>query len=428
MNDRLSAVISTDEAGAMEAARRADADASSRGPLHGVTVTVKDIIDVAGTPTRNGACFPADVATADAEVVRRLKAAGAIVLGKVNLHEFAYGGTTQNPFFGSCRNPWDLDRIAGGSSGGSASAVAAGFCQLSIGSDTGGSGRLPAALTGIAGLRPTIGRVTRLGITPLSPFFDTVSPMAACVSDVAAAYGVMAGYDAGDAHCLNRPVQPVSPTGSRSMAGLRIGVPRGSFFCGSLSQGIAAAVEMALTVMESAGATLVDVTVPDIEDAVGYFEPLFHSDAAAVHAERLATSPELFGSDIRERLETLGGRVTGQTYAAALDWAMRWRRKLEGTLAGIDLILHAATPAVAPLVSECVSTTATTRKLASFCYPWSLAGVPSMSVPCGFAEHDMPCGIMLVAPWWHEATILEVGMTYQVLTDWHRRTPPDMTP
>lgn len=422
------AMITTLPHEALEQAQALDGmarEGRSAGPLHGLVATLKDIIALAGVPLTNGANFGNEAPEADATVATRLKAAGAIILGKNNLHEFAYGGTTQNPFWGSCRNPWDLRRIAGGSSGGSGAAVAAGFSQVSLGSDTAGSGRLPAALTGIAALRPTLGRIPNAGVTACSPFFDTVSPMARRVSDIAAVYGAIAGYDPADPLSKPEPVlAPAKDSGDLPLAGIRLGIPTNALFTEQLDAGVAAAVPTAIAKLKQLGATLVAREIPRIEQAAAHFEKLFHADAAAYHAERMQRAPERFGPDIRERLEQLGGQVTGTDYAAALYWAAGWRRELESAFDDVDLYVHAAAPAVAPTVEECTGTTSTTRRLAAFCYPWSLAGVPSLVVPAGFAEHAMPCGIMLVAPWWGEAVCLAVGEAYQAATDWHLRRPP----
>ena len=389
------------------------------GALAGVTVTLKDVIDLAGALTTNGAAFPAVSPREDSEVARRLRAAGAVFVGKANLHEFAYGGTTQNPHFGSCRNPWDVTRIPGGSSGGSAVAVAAGYCDLSLGTDTAGSGRLPAALTGTCGLRPTLGRISLRGVTPLSPFLDTVSPIARTVEMVVRGYGAIAGYDPGDPFSEDRPVETVTADAA-DLEGCRIGVARGAYF-DEIEPDVAATVKAAIAELTALGAQCVDVEIPDIDAARANLETLLHSDARAVHADRLAASPELFGADIRERLEALGGAMTAVQYSAARHWGVLWRKRLEPLLNSVDVIVHPGCPTTAPRVADCVKTTSATRRLAHFCYPWSLAGGPSMSVPCGFDTQGLPCGLMLVAKPWREADLFRVGLAYQRATRWHAR-------
>lgn len=422
----LRSLIFTDVPGALGQAALLDRrlkDGHDGGALAGLVFAIKDVIDQDGTPTTNGARFFAAPASADAEVVKRLKAAGAILIGKTNLHEFAYGATTQNPHWGNCRNPWDIERIPGGSSGGSACAVAAGFCDVSLGTDTGGSGRLPAALTGIAGLRPTIGRISNSGVTACSPLFDTISPMARRVSDIARTLTVLAGYDPNDPLTSKAAVCALPGAAQPSLEGLRIAVAAGPFFDGASDLKVQAAADAAIATLEELGATCVKTAIPDIEEASGHFEKLFHAGVTAYHAERLATAPDLFGPDILDRLRNLGGQVTGPAYAAAHIWGEQWRRKLELFFSRYDAVVHPAIPTVAPRISDVQTTTATTRKLARFCYPWSMAGVPGLSVPAGFAEDGMPCGLLVVAPWWREDTLLRIGTAYQSVTDWHLRTP-----
>jgi aspartyl-tRNA(Asn)/glutamyl-tRNA(Gln) amidotransferase subunit A len=426
LDGRLKAMITTTADSARARAQALDALAARgerAGLLHGLTVTLKDVIHTAGVRTTNGANFPDEETPGeDAEVVTRLARAGAVTIGKANLHEFAYGGTTQNPFHGSCRNPWDIDRIPGGSSGGSGSGVAAGFAHASLGTDTAGSGRLPAALNGIAGLRPTPGRISLRGVTPVSAAFDTISPMARRVSDIAHLYAALAGYDPLDPVSVDRAVEdPITPM-SAGVAGLRLGVPRRYFFEG-MDAGVAKAIEAALVTLERLGARLIEVDVPSAESASLPFEQLFHTDGTGYHEERLARAPERYGTDTRERLTTLGGKVSGPTYARALVWAAAWRRRLEAVFAGVDALVHPSAPAVAPTVAECRSTTATTRRFTPYCYPWSLACVPVLSVPAGFAEHGMPCGLTIVAAWWREPMLFRIGEAYQRATDWHLREP-----
>jgi aspartyl-tRNA(Asn)/glutamyl-tRNA(Gln) amidotransferase subunit A len=427
LDGRLRAMITTTADAARERAQALDALAARgerAGLLHGLTVTLKDVIQTAGVRTTNGANFPDEEHYAeDAEVVARLARAGAVIIGKANLHEFAYGGTTQNPFHGSCRNPWDTERIPGGSSGGSGAGVAAGFAHASLGTDTAGSGRLPAALNGIAGLRPTPGRISLRGVTPVSAAFDTISPMARRVSDLAQLFAVLAGYDPADPVSVDRPVEDALTPMTAGVAGLRLGLPRRWFFEG-MDGGVASAIEAGLAALERAGAKLVEVEVPSAESASAPFEQLFHTDGAGYHEERLARAPDRYGADTRERLTTLGGKVSGPVYARALVWAAAWRRRLQGVFAEVDALVHPSAPAVAPTVAECRNTTATTRRLTTYCYPWSLACVPVLSMPAGFAEHGMPCGLSVVARWWNEPMLFRVGAAYQRLTDWHLCEPP----
>ncbi len=227
LNGKINAFITVAAEDVRREATNADAridGAHATGPLTGCLIALKDNIDTAGQRTTLGSRFHIDrIANDDAEVVRRLRKSGAVVIGKTNLHELAFGATTQNPHFGSCRNPWDLDRIPGGSSGGSAAAVAAGMCDAALGTDTGGSVRLPAALTGVVGLRPTVGRVSNRGVEPVAPPLDTVGPMARTVADVARVYEAIAGYDPADEFSVDRPVESWEGVASRGQKGIRIG-------------------------------------------------------------------------------------------------------------------------------------------------------------------------------------------------------------
>lgn len=423
----LRAMITVTADTAREQAAHQDAAAAagrSSGPLAGMTVTLKDVIHTAGVRTTNGSAIDSDfVPDADAEVVRRLKAAGAIVLGKNSLHEYAYGGTTQNPFFGSCRNPWASDRIPGGSSGGSGVAVAAGMCCASLGTDTAGSGRLPAALCGVTGLRPTSGAIPNRGVTPVSAFFDTISPMARSVTEVAAVFRAIAGHDPLDPFSVPRTQLPPGPAGDGRLDGLRIGIPA-SYFLEGLDPGVEQATRAAIATLVALGAGVVVVDLPDPGATRGHFEALFHTDCAHEHRARYEAHADRLGADTRERLEMLGRSVTGMTYAAALSAMRVWQWQIATAFADVDLIAHPTAPMVAPTVAEAAGTTGTTRRLAVFLYPWSFAQVPVLSLPIGLAEHGLPCGLSLVAPQWHEERLFRVGEAFQRVTDWHLHHPP----
>jgi aspartyl-tRNA(Asn)/glutamyl-tRNA(Gln) amidotransferase subunit A len=393
------------------------------GRLAGVTITLKDVIHTAGIRTTNGSDIDRDfVPDEDAEIVRRLKSAGAIILGKANLHEYAYGGTTQNPFYGSCRNPWDLSRIPGGSSGGSAVAVAAGMCLVSLGTDTAGSGRLPAALCGVSGLRPTSGAIPNRGVTTVSAFFDTISPMARRVSDIRSVFEIIAGPDPEDPFCGQPFNPPATYFPQNRLDGLRIGIPE-NYFLENIDPDVELAFQKGVTELEQLGAILVPVALPDAEQAPAHFEKLFHSDCAFEHARTMTNNANRLGADTNERLRTLGGAFTAVEYAAAMSFMRRWQWQVRRIFSTVDLIAHPTVPVVAPTLAEVTGTTAATRRLTVNLYPWSLAQVPVLTLPCGFAEHDMPCGMSLVAPWWHEDRLFSAGNAYQQVTDWHLREP-----
>jgi aspartyl-tRNA(Asn)/glutamyl-tRNA(Gln) amidotransferase subunit A len=383
-------------------------------PLHGFVVAVKDDIDVAGVRCTAGSRFFADrIADADAEVVRRLRARGAIVIGKVTMHEFAYGATTNNPHFGTCRNPWDTTRIPGGSSGGSGVAVAAGLCMGALGSDGGGSVRIPAALNGVSGLRPTLGTVSQEGVLPIVWSFETVGPMARAVADVAALHDALVAPAAGEATWRGDQ--------ANHLGGIVIGVPR-HFFFDDVDPEICDAVRAAADELERLGAAIVDVDVSGAGDAVETATIVSRAEALAMHADRLERSPELFGDDVRARLE-LGRAISGAQLARALEQMRAARTSLSTTFGQVDVVLSPTTEVVAPpiVASEMIPTTA---RLTRLTWPWSVAGCPALSVPCGLSGEGLPIGLQLAAARHRDGLLLRIGNAYQQATDWHRRWPP----
>lgn len=396
------------------------------GPLHGLPVALKDNIDTAGVRTTIGSRFFFDrVPEADAEVARRLRQAGAVLLGKLALHEFAYGATTQNPHHGVCRNPWDLDRIPGGSSGGSGAAVAAGLTPAALGTDTGGSVRIPAALNGVSGLRPTLGRVSIRGVFPITWTFDTVGPIARSVIDLTPLLTVLAGFDPEDPASIDRPVDDYQREVEREITGLRIGVPR-NFFFDDVDPEIVAAVRAAADVLAGLGAEIEQIEVPGVEETHGGTTQMIWAEALAIHRRRLADEPQLFGEDVRRRLR-LGDDVSGADYAACRERARRWRRTVERLFESVDVVLCPATGIVAPLAAES-ETIETTWRLTLLTYAWSLADVPALAIPCGFSSQGLPIGLQLAAAQWQEGLLLRVGAAYQRETSWHLRQPPPVAP
>ena len=413
-DSRLRAFITVAERSARQQAARIDAG-RRRGPLAGTIVAVKDCIDTAGIRTTHGSPLFADrIPAQDATVVARLKRAGAILIGKTNLHEFAMGATTQNACFGSCRNPWDLSRIPGGSSGGSAVAVAAGMCDIALGTDTGGSIRNPATFTGIVGLRPTAGRISMRGVLPVSRTIDTVGPMARSVREVAQAYAVLAKDPA-----------VVPEEGSALIGfvrGLRIGRLRGYFETG-VDARILSAARDALAVFESAGARVRDAKVAgvaDIEEALGLC--VMVADAAAVHKTRLRLQPDRIDPGVRERLE-VGLRRSAVEYRRATGVVARWRTTVERTFGTFDVLIAPATAFSAPKIGELGALTGISTRINHLNIPWSGAGTPVLALPAGFDRAGLPIGVQLIAPWRGEAGLLALGAWYQTVTDWHCAKP-----
>ena len=424
LDGRLRSFITVTAEIAREQARAADevlARGETLGPLHGLPVAVKDNIDTGGVRTTAGsAFFAARVPERDAEVARRLREAGAVLLGKANLHELAYGGTTQNPHHGLCRNPWNLERIPGGSSGGSGAAVAAGLCAAALGTDTGGSVRIPAALNGVSALRPTNGRISMRGVFPITWTFDTVGPLARAVADVALVFSVLPGFDPEDTGSHDRPVDDVLVQLEQGLEGLRIGVPR-SFFFEEVDEDVARSARAAGELMAARGADVEEIELPGAERAEEATRRMILAEAYAIHRRRLAEQPELFGEDVRRRL-ALGAEVSGAEYAEHRQWAREWRRTLDRVFERVDLILTPAAGQAAPLAAES-ETIETTRRLTRLTYGWTLAGLPALAVPCGFDGAGLPIGLQLAAAPFREATLLRAGAAYQRETDWHLRQP-----
>lgn len=409
-----------------EAIDRRQARGEWCGLLAGMTMSLKDNVDMAGVETTAGSkILMGNVANRDAFIVERLKRAGAVVVGKANLHEWVFGPTSQSTHYGPVRNPWDTSRIPGGSSGGSGATLAAGMCVGSIGSDTGGSIRIPASFCGVAGLRPTIGRISARGSVAVSQWFDTLGPMAKRVSDVARIFAVVAGHDPDDPISEDRPVPNVLAEIDRPVAGLRLGIQRRWFFDG-LAPELERALDEAIAVWRAAGVELVEIDLGDVERSheLLAFKVLL-ADAYNVHKERLETRPQDFGRDVYTRA-MLGKAVTGHEYAAALRWNEGFKQRLRHVFGRVDAILSPATPHGAPKAvvgEEGEAWFATIRKLTRFTYPWSFAGVPALSVPCGFDRDGMPLGMQLATTWFDEGTAFRLGHAYQRATDHHVRTP-----
>ncbi|HAD35442.1 MAG TPA: Asp-tRNA(Asn)/Glu-tRNA(Gln) amidotransferase subunit GatA [Gammaproteobacteria bacterium] len=407
-----------------ESIDRAREQGAVGGLLAGVPISVKDCIDVAGTPCTNGSTLFADyVPEIDALVVQRLRQAGAVILGKTNLHEFAYGSTTQNPHYGSTRNPWDLDRIPSGSSGGAGASVAAQMCVGAVGSDTGGSVRTPAAINGVSGLRPSMGSIPMTGsFTRICPAIDTVGPLGESVEIVARMFAVMAGYDDDDLYSVRREQPDFLGSLDNGIKGIRIGLPQ-KFFFEDLEEGVGSAVEASAQRLAALGADIVEIELEGAEYAQQSVMPMVWADAYEYHRERVESASEKFGRDVLDRI-LLGRDITGRDYAAALRARERWNRTVDRTLEQVDVILTPTTPITAPLVEESSDMLSTTHHLTRFTYLFSWAGLPGLSVPCGFTSAGMPIGMLLNGRPWEETLLFQIGHSYQNDTDWHSRRPP----
>ncbi len=393
------------------------------GPLHGIPFGLKDLFETAGVRTTAGARLREHyVPDADATVVRRLRDAGVVVLGKLNMHEWALGATNINSHFPSPRNPWDTERITGGSSGGSAVAIAAGMCLGALGSDTGGSIRIPSSLCGITGLKPTYGRVSLRGVVPLSWSLDHAGPMARTALDCALILQAIAGFDPEDPSSAETPVPRYAAHLSPRLAGLRIGLPANFFFDeDAVDNEVSAAVRAAADAMKGLGATVDDVEVPGAETAARAIGAMLVADAAAYHQKNVADHEDLFDAGVLQRLK--GGLGLGAVaYANARRVQAELIASLRRLFRDVDLLVLPTTPTVAPPFPAGDSSTVTfalTRNTGVF----NLAGVPALSAPCGFDRQGLPIGMMIVGRQWDEALVLRAGFAYQQVTDWHLRRP-----
>jgi len=424
LNPVLNAFTMVDDESALRQARDAEAEihrGNWRGPLHGIPIGLKDLIDTAGVrTTAASALFKDRIPAEDAEVVRRVKAAGAVLLGKQNLHEFAYGGSSVISYFGPVRNPWNSEYIAGGSSGGSAAAVAAGLCYASIGTDTGGSIREPASLCGVVGLKATYGRVSARGVIPLSPSLDHVGPITGTVADAAALLQTMAGHDPHDPNSPNVPVPDYVARLDQEPKKLRIGVPRGSF-CENLDADIAAAIDQAVGVLESRGAE-----VRDVELSVPTDWSLLSAEAYRYHAEFLSRSPELYQPETLRRLRA-GGSISAVETEALRHEVRKMRGSIGHVFEEIDVLVTPTTPIPAPPIAELLGCPDLLRPkelmLLPNTRPFNMWGLPTISVPCGFTQSGLPIGLQIAGPHWAETLVLQVAHAYEQATHWHQKQP-----
>jgi aspartyl-tRNA(Asn)/glutamyl-tRNA(Gln) amidotransferase subunit A len=426
LNPRLNAFITVTAESALAEARAAEAEIQRgqwRGPLHGIPVGLKDIIDTAGVRTTAASALCKDrIPGADAEVVRRLKNAGAVFLGKQNLHEFAYGGSSLISYFGEVSNPWNVAHIAGGSSGGSAAAVAADLCYGAIGTDTAGSVREPAAQCGIVGLKPTFGRVSARGVIPLSSSLDHVGPLARTVADAVALFQVIAGHDSQDPNSVDTPVADyVSDLGKAGP--FRIGIPR-KFFFEDLDPEVAAAVEDAIGVLKSQGAEIREISLEVPTDRT-----LQKAETYAYHSEFVSETPELYQPETVRRIRG-GEQVTPQEVETGRRELQKQRQEIGSVFNGFDLLVTPTVPVPAPQIEELKQNLDLLRSremvLLRNTRPFNVWGLPAISVPCGFTQAGMPIGLQIAGPHWGEVKVLQLAHAYEQATAWHKRQPASL--
>lgn len=425
LNPALNAFITVTAEQALQQAREAEAEIQRghwRGPLHGMPLALKDLIDTAGIrTTAASAVFKDRIPTEDAEVVRRLKGAGAVLLGKLNMHEFAYGGTSVPSYYGAVRNPWNLARIAGGSSGGSAAAVAAGLCIGALGSDTAASVRQPAAHCGVVGLKPTYGRVSTRGVIPLSWSLDHIGPLCRSAADAALLLEVIAGYDALEPSSADRPVERYASAMHAAAAPLRIGVVRRPYF-ENLDPDIEAAVQASIEQLEGITAGVRDVELP----YTNVLLTIASAEAYAFHEPHFTRTPQLYQAMTRQRLAQAAG-ISAADYVNARREMERLRWNADGAFSSVDLLVTPTT-AVAPITLESghldppLPPDGTPLEFRNT-HMFDVLGLPAISVPCGFTRDGMPIGLQIAGPRFGESRVLALAHAFQRITDWHLRSP-----
>jgi len=424
LNPVLNCFITITADAALQRARQAE-DAIQRGeiwgPLHGLPVALKDLFETRGVRTTAGSkLFENFIPHTDAVVVEKLESAGAIILGKLNMHEIALGVTNTTSTFGACRNPWSLERVPGGSSGGSAAALAAGLCLGALGSDTGGSIRIPASLCGIVGLKPTYGRVSLRGVIPLSWNLDHAGPMSRNVLDVALLLGVIAGYDPQDPSSRLPPIKDDFNHIEGNVSDWRIALADDEHF-NQAELEVRQIVHQAAGVFEQLGARVNRVEFPDARLAAQTNLLMVRSDAAAFHQQRLQEQPTDFGTDVLLRLQQ-GAAFTSTEYILARRTQTVLRRQFDEFFDQYDLLLTPTTPTAAPLI-EGPDAIEQARTLTRFTSPFNLTGLPALSVPCGFTAMGLPVGLQIVGRPWAEAKLLSAAYAYEQATAWHLRKP-----
>ena len=410
LDGQLHSFITVTADHAIRTARRAEAEVMEghyRGPLHGVPIALKDIFATRGIRTTCGSGVLRDwVPDHDAEIVRRLDAAGAVLVGKLNMSEFAYGAI--HPEFPAPRNPWNLDRFAGGSSSGSAAAVAAGLCYGSVGTDTGGSIRGPAAFCGIVGLKPTYGAVSRQGVVPLSWSLDHVGPMARTVDDAALLF---------DALVERVPAEP------REVRSLHVGA-----ILPDVQPDIKKRVRAALETLSSLVAGIVEVSLPDPEEAVAVWWTMCLAEAAAYHQHTLAKRPNDYGATVRERLQA-GLMMPAVQYLQARRARRAIGRAFAALFEHVDVLVLPATLAEAPTIEAAVAGSwESMRERIRLMAPFNVAALPAISVPCGFTVTGLPVGLQVAGPLWADRTVLALARAYEQAAGQSRHLPPVRSP
>jgi len=423
LNPALNAFITVTAESALHEAKKAEAEIARgewKGPLHGIPLAVKDLVETAGVrTTAASAVLQHHIPSEDAEVVRRLRKAGAVLLGKLNLHEFAYGGSGVIGHYGPSRNPWNAEHITGGSSSGSASAVAAALCYGAIGTDTAGSIRLPAACCGIAGIKPTYGLVSTRGVIPLSWSLDHVGPMARTVSDLALLLQAIAHYDPHDFYCGKFPPVYYPSAMEEKSSGLRLGVAR-EFFKG-LHPEVQHAVDGAVNTLPNIARDVQEISLSNDIDTT-----LMRCEAFTYHQHHLPAHEQQYHQETLRRIRT-GAEVTAPQYVEAYRQMLRQRREVVEVFEQVDLIITPTTPSLPPSFAELEAAPDQLRsrelELLRNTRPFNVYRLPTISIPCGFSSTGLPIGLQIAGAPGAEGTVLALARAYEKQTDWHKRKP-----
>ena len=433
VDEELNAFVTVLRAEALEEAVRAEREILTgkyRGPLHGVPIALKDLIYTRSVRTTMGSAFFEDhIPDDNATVASKLEEAGAIFIGKTNTHEFAYGPTGDRSHFGPTRNPHDLNRIPGGSSGGSGAAVAAGLCYAALGSDTAASVRVPAALCGVVGMKPTFGRVSKKGVFPLAWTLDHVGPLTRTVEDNALLLNALAGHDPKDPYSVDRPVEDFTRDLGRPIRSGVVGVPA-SFYFEHVEDEVGQRVREAIEVLRSLGAEVREVEIPNLQEALKAQRYILATEAYAIHEERLKSEPERFGDEIRERLLD-GESLKAHRYATAQQVTKRRTlEEFEHALREADVLL---TPTVSIAATEIGQRKVNIGGYEEYVFsaltrltgPTNLNGLPSLSVPCGLTRSGLPVGLQLIGRPLDEATLYRYGHAYEAAALMEAETPQE---
>jgi aspartyl-tRNA(Asn)/glutamyl-tRNA(Gln) amidotransferase subunit A len=435
-NPALNAFLTVTAEHALSAARRAEkqllrprGSQHENSPLLGIPITLKDNIWTRGIRSTAGSKILRDfVPSEDSTVARKLSRAGAILLGKTNLNEFAYGITGGNAHYGPVHNPWALDRISGGSSSGSAVAIAAGLCAASIGTDTGGSIRVPSAFCGTVGLKPTFGRVSVFGTMPLSPSLDHVGPLARCVADAAILLDLIAGRDPLDPTSSTKRVENYRGALEKPLRKVRLGRPREHYW-EKLDPEVRLAAEGAVHEMETRGAVVREVSLPHLKESLDAATEISLAEALHVHeaAGYFPARAAEYGEEVRQRIEA-GGKVPANRYLAGLDMRKRSLAEFEAAFQDVDAIVAPTVPVPAPPIgAESVridgEEIGTRPAIVGHSRPANFTGLPAISIPCGFTRDGLPVGLQLIGRAFDEATLLRIAYSYERSNDWRDRRP-----